>query len=319
MCHDVLNQHCYFYPRKCEIFGLAQILHDLLFCTVMLISLRTLSIFLFLVQLGYAFGSKKNSPPSSLNTGQMQGALYVDALSVPSPGEFFASINKVSRPNWTTLDHGGNAPVTTNRAQLALAIGVFVTNGFIAVEAQDGQQVKNMGRDMMALSKALGVSQTILSRGNNLVDFADDDQWDPLRNELEATENEVKSTMLGQQDHYLITLISAGSWLREIEIASEIIVNHYSQRGAALLQEPALAFHLASELESLPEKLRTDPLVLNVKETLNHLATLQKKEPYGLTKEDLGVLQLEIKKIVASISASDASPLSSKPALPPAL
>ncbi|MCF7729200.1 MAG: hypothetical protein K9M81_02410 [Chthoniobacterales bacterium] len=318
MGHDALNQHCYSDPRKCEIFGLAQILHDLLFCTGMLISLRTLSIFLFLVQLSHAFGSKKNSSSSSLNTGQMQGALYVDALSIPSPGEFFAAINKVSRPNWTTLDHGGNAPVTTNRAQLALAIGVFVTNGFIAVEAQDGQQVKNIGRDMMTLSKALGVSRTILSRGNNLIDFADDGQWDSLRNELEATENEVKSTMLDQQDHYLITLISAGAWLRELEVASEIIANHYSQRGAALLQEPDLAFHLAYSLEFLPNKLRADPLVINVKETLNHLATLLKKERHGLTKEDLSLIQLETKKIIAAISASDSSPLSLKPVSFPA-
>ncbi|MFZ4116382.1 MAG: hypothetical protein ACOYK6_06625 [Chthoniobacterales bacterium] len=280
----------------------------------MLISKRTILFFLILGQLGATFAAKKEESSSILTPAQMQSALYLDAMSIPCPGEIFAAINKVSRPNWTTLDRGGTAPVTTHRAQLALAVGVFVTNGYIAVEAQDGQQVKNIGRDMMSLSKALGVSQTILSRGNNLIEFADHNEWDSLRNELEATENEVKNTMVDQQDRNLITLTSAGAWLRGLEVASEIIVNHYSERGAALLNEPDLARHLASDLASLPEKLRNDPLVLNVKETLLHVATLLEKEHHGLTKADLSYIQAEAKKIVVDIGASDTSPLSPAPA-----
>lgn len=246
----------------------------------------------------------------ALSASQMQSAVYLDSMSIPCPGESFAAINKVSRPNWTTLDRGGNAPVTTRRAQLALAIGVFVANGYIAVEAQDGQQVKNIGRDMMAMSKALGVSQTILSRGNNLIEFADHNEWDSLRNELEATENEVKTTMIDQQDRNLVTLTSAGAWLRGLEVAAKIIAEHYSERGAALLEEPELARHLASDLEALPIKLASDPLVMNVKETLLQVATLLEKKHHSLTKEDLLFIQEEVKKVVADIGASDASPLS---------
>lgn len=257
--------------------------------------------------------AKKATDPSMLTAQQIQDAVYLDAMSIPCPGESFAAINKVSRPNWTTLDRGGSAPVTTRRAQLALAVGVFVTNGYIAVEAQDGQQVKNIGRDMMAMSKALGVSQTILSRGNNLIEFADHNEWDSLRNELEATENEVKTTMVDQQDRNLVTLTSAGAWLRGLEIVAGIIANHYSDRGAALLEEPDLARHLASELEALPDKLRNDPLVMKVKETLLHVATLLEKERHGLTKADLAFIQAEAGKVVIEIGTSDVSPFSPTP------
>ncbi len=269
-----------------------------------------------MIQLGNAFAAKKAESSLILTPQEMQGALYLDAMSIPCPGESFSAINKVSRPNWTALDRGGNAPVTTRRAQLALAVGVFVTNGYIAVEAQDGQQVKNIGRDMMAMSKALGVSQTILSRGNNLIAFADHNEWDSLRNELEATENEVKNTMVDQQDRNLVMLTSVGAWLRGLEVASEIIVNHYSERGAALLEEPDLARHLLSDLESLPDRLRNDPLVTKVKETLLHVATLLEKERHGLTKTDLIYIQEEVKKIVAEIGTSDASPFSPSVTVP---
>ena len=51
-------------------------------------------------------------------------------------------------------------PVTyRNRAQIALNLGGLIADGFIAVEAKDGQQVKNIGSDIIKLAKALGVSE----------------------------------------------------------------------------------------------------------------------------------------------------------------
>ena len=243
----------------------------------------------------------------SLTSSQMKEAVYLDAMSIPCPGEIFAAINKVSRPNWATLDRDGTAPVTTRRAQLALAVGVLVTNGYIAVEAQDGQQVKNIGRDIMTMAKALGVSQSILGRGNNLIQFADQNEWDELRDELEATENEVKITMIDQQDKNLVALTSAGAWIRGLQVASNIIANHYSLQGAALLNEPDLALRLAADLEALPEKLRMDPLVISTKATLTMVASLLKKEPHGLSKEALQLVQRETGKVVTAIITSDAA------------
>ena len=280
----------------------------------MLIRKRTLLFFALLGQLlgsfAIALAANTGSTAAMMKPEQIQDSIYLDSMSSPCPGEIFAAINKVSRPNWATLARGENAPITTRRAQLSLAIGTLVTNGYIAVEAQDGQQVKNIGRDIMTTAKALGVSQNILSRGNNLIEFADHNEWDALRNELEATENEVKTTMLEQQDRNLVTITTAGAWLRGLEVASGIIMNHYSPRGAALLEEPDLARHLASDLEALPDKLRTDPLVMQVKETLVNIATLLEHERHGLSKETLANIQAQAGKVVTAIGTSDASPLS---------
>ncbi len=239
-----------------------------------------------------------------LTSQQMKEAVYLDGISVPSPGEIFAAINKVSRPNWAMLAHGGTAPVTTNRAQLALAVGLLVTNGFIAVEAQDGQQVKNIGRDIMTLSKALGVSQNILSRGNNLIEFADHSEWDALRQELEATENEVKTTMIEQQDRNLVTLTSAGAWIQGVNVAAKIIGNNYSPEGATLLDEPLLARHLASDLEELSPKLKNDVLVARVRETLFEIATILEKQHHSLSKEVLIEIQDKASQIINIIESS---------------
>lgn len=269
--------------------------------TVSIRSVGRIVTFILVGQISFFSGILRAGDTTNLTSLQMQGAIYLDAMSIPCPGEIFAAINKVSRPNWSALARGGNAPVTTNRAQLALAVGILVTNGYIAVEAQDGQQVKNIGRDIMTMSKALGVGQNILSRGNNLIEFADHNQWDSLRNELEATENEVKTTMVEQQDRNLVTLTSAGAWLRGLEVAADIITKHYSTEGAALLCEPELARHLAADLEVLPEKLRSDLLVIRAKNTLNNVAALLEKERHAPSKETLLAIKADTEALIKAI------------------
>lgn len=239
-----------------------------------------------------------------LTSRQMKEAAYIDGISVPSPGEIFAAINKMSRPNWAMISNGGVAPTTTNRAQLALAVGLLVTNGFIAVEAQDGQQVKNIGRDVMTLSKALGVSKHILSRGNNLIEFSDHSEWDTLRQELEATENEVKTTMIEQQDRNLVTLISAGAWLRGLDVATKIIETHYSPEEAALLNEPALARHLVADLEKLSPKLKNDPFVMQVKTTLTEIAMILEKKDHHFSREVIVEIKEKTSHIIKVIETS---------------
>ena len=202
----------------------------------------------------WVLASASALPP--MTDAQRQGALFLDALSVPSPGEVFSALNKSCRPNWGALVTVATAPVTSDRSQLALAVGVLAANGYIAVEAQDGQQVKNVGREMMALAKALGVSQSLLGRGNSLIEFADSNSWDALADELEATENEVKTTMVEQKDRHLVTLTSAAAWLRGLEVASGVVLGSDTLQGSQVIGQPDLARQLASQLGSLPERMR---------------------------------------------------------------
>ena len=123
-----------------------------------------------------------------LSSDQMAKAAMSEAITVPTPGELFAALGKSGKINWSAQYR---APIPTtygNRAQIALNLGGLIADGFIAVEAKDGQQVKNIGSDIMKLGKALGVSEQLLSRGNSINEFAENNQWDTLQEELEATQ-----------------------------------------------------------------------------------------------------------------------------------
>src|ERR1043166_7102597 len=145
--------------------------------------------------------------PPRLPADQMAKAVQTEAISIPTPGELFAALEKPGKPDWSGQYRGPIPTTYRNRAQIALNLGGLIADGFIAVEAKDSQQVKNIGSDIIKLAKALGVSENLLRRGNSVNEFAEDDDWDTLQEELEATQNEVKSSMQSHSDQDLVKLI----------------------------------------------------------------------------------------------------------------
>src|SRR5881394_600382 len=190
-----------------------------------------------LLLLPIAAGVLIGAEPAKLAPDQMAKAARTDTITIPTPGELFAALQKPGKPNWTGAYR---APIPTtykNRAQLALNLGGLIADGFIAVEAQDSQQVKNIGSDVIKLAKALGVSQNILGRSNSINDFAETNQWGSLQEELEATQNEVKNSMQSHSDQDLVGFIHA-------------------------------------KLNDVSPDLRNDPLVKNVNDQLTNLEKL---------------------------------------------
>jgi len=150
----------------------------------------------------------------------------------------------------------------------------LIADGFIAVEAKDSQQVKNIGSDIIKLSKALGVSENLLSRGNSINEFAENNEWDTLQEELEATQNEVKSSMQSHSDQDLVILVSLGGWVRGTQVVSTAIMQNYDERSAKVLRQPALVSLIQSKIGEISPELRGDPLVKNVSEQLTGIGKL---------------------------------------------
>jgi len=206
--------------------------------------------------------------PPRLPPDQLAKAVRHDSISIPTPGELFAALEKPGKPNWSGQYRPPIPTTYRNRAQIALNLGGLIADGFIAVEAKDSQQVKNIGSDIIKLAKALGVSENLLRRGNSLNEFAENDEWDALQEELEATQNEVKSSMQSHADQDLVILVSIGGWVRGTQVVSASIVQNYDERSAKVLRQPALVGFIQSKLNAISGEVGGEPLVKDVKEQL---------------------------------------------------
>src|SRR6266516_5774640 len=214
------------------------------------------------------------SEPARLPAEQLAKAIRNDSISIPTPGELFAALEKPGKPNWVGQMRG---PVTTsykNRAQIALNLGGLIADGFIAVEAKDSQQVKNIGTDIIKLAKALGVSENVLSRGNSINEFAEKNEWSALQEELESTQNEVKTSMQSHRDQDLVILVSLGGWIRGTQVVSASIIKNYDERSAKVLRQPAVVNFIHAKMNEIGAELRNEHLVKTVNDQLSGLEKL---------------------------------------------
>lgn len=239
----------------------------------------------------------------AMTKDQMKSVVLSDSLTVPTPGEFFAAMDEQGPPNWTQLFSPIPAATTSSREQMALMLGILVADGYLAVEAQDGQGVKNTGKDIINLAKKLNVSQSVLSRGNSINDFVENNDWSALREELEATQNEVKISMTEQKDRDLVVLVTVAAWIRGTQVASGYISKNYSPSLAALLRQPAVVEYLLAELAKLPEKMRGDSLIMQIRKQLTDALTIvHTKDRSPLSEQSVNDLSALMTSLVTQIS-----------------
>lgn len=240
--------------------------------------------------------------PAPLSAEQMAQAARSDTITIPTPGELFAALSKPGKIDWQS-QYRGPVPVTyRNRAQIALNLGGLIADGFIAVEAQDAQQVKNMGGDIIKLAKSLGVSENILSRSSSITEFAENNDWSSLQEELEATQNEVKASMQTHQDQDLVILVSLGGWIRGTQVVTDSVLKNYNEATAKVLRQPALVAYIRSKIKGVSPTLRDDPLVKDVDDKLIDIEKLV-STPFGTApkEEEVRKLNVAVTKLMEEI------------------
>ncbi len=249
-----------------------------------------------------------NSEPDTLTKEQIDSSVALDAMTVPTPGELFAALTKQIKPTWSSQYRGPISTAYSDRAQIALNLGGLIADGYVAVEAMDSQQVKNLGRDILGLAKNLGISKEILARGNSITQFADDNDWSSLKEELEATQNEVKQALDALHDEELVTLLSLGGWVRGTQVVSGVVLKNFSGEAASILRQPALVSYLRGKLDKLSDKTKNIPLIKQLDaglDSIQHILSF----PLGETasKEDIQKLNDQAGALVKSMATKQNS------------
>ena len=244
--------------------------------------------------------------PAPLPPDQLANAIKTDALTIPTPGELFAALEKPGKPDWAG-QYRTPIPMTyRNRAQIALNLGGLIADGFIAVQAQDSQQVKNIGTDIIKLAKALGVSENVLSRGNSINEFAENSEWDTLHEELEATQNEVKASMQTHRDQDLVILVSLGGWIRGTQAVSAAVLKNYDEGSAKVLRQPAVVSFIKTRINDISPDLRNEALVKSVSEQLTGIEKLVAFQPgKGANLEEVRKLNEAVTKLMEEIQRKE--------------
>src|SRR3982750_1717673 len=200
---------------------------------------------------GLAICANAAQAPQQINISQL--STKVEDVVVPLPNEIFGALNKLGAVNWRAHVRSDKGPNFTERPRIALLLGAVIADGFIAVQAEDAETVKDIGQRVTTLAKGIGVGNSITPHGKAIVEAADKRNWNNVRRELDRTQNSVQQAMNEVHDEKLSQLVSLGGWLRGTEVLTAVVNKRYSTDGAELLHQPDPLNYFQMRLQSMPE------------------------------------------------------------------
>lgn len=223
--------------------------------------------------LGLATASAQE-PPRSIDLSKFPAAA-VDDVVVPVPSEIFNVLDKLGSPNWKAEMRDNLGKNTGNRAQVALLLGTIIADGFIAVEAEDSEKVKEIGQEVLTLADAINVRKAVISRSKSITEKADAKNWSAVRSEFDGALQDVRGAMEELGDDDLAQLVSLGGWIRGTEVLTSIVGKNYTPDGAELLNQPELVNYFTRRIDNMRNsRLKKEPLVGRVRKLLRDIKPL---------------------------------------------
>ncbi|MDD5199633.1 MAG: hypothetical protein PHC88_07490 [Terrimicrobiaceae bacterium] len=249
---------------------------------------------------------RAESAPDQIDLSKFPAAAVQDVV-VPVPSEVFNVLDKLGSPNWKGELRESLGKNSGNRAQVALLLGTVIAEGFIAVEAEDSERVKEIGRDVLDLSRAVGVEKAVVSRSKAIVDKADSRDWAGARRELDGALQDVRGAMNELNDEDLAQLVSLGGWVRGTEVLTSIVQKDYKPQRAELLHQPELLNYFDRRLDGMSPRLRKSGLVAQLKTMLDEIRPLIiEGEGRKISPQSVDRIHTVTSQMVLTITSSDA-------------
>jgi hypothetical protein len=214
-------------------------------------------------------------------------AKQLHGVAVPVPKEIFRSLDQFRDANWRAVKRPEVARWKSHgdQAQIATLLGVAIAEGFIAMEAEDSTEVKNIGNSVLALARGLGVEERALRRSRSIMDLTDKSKWTAARKEWDGVLSDLESGMIELRSAHLYQLVSLGGWLRGTEALSALVLQNYSPERSDLIRQPDLIDYLEKQLLAMSSDIQGRPMLVKLLDGIRRIRTLVESENGPLPKE----------------------------------
>ncbi len=224
--------------------------------------------------------SQGQDAPAVIDIGSAEAPI-VSSTVVPIPMEIFCALDKFGSHDWGRMVDDRVVEAGPDRGHTALLFGLVISQGFVAVQAEDKQEVMRLGQSVQRLAKLLGVGDAVDGRLKIISESLRDGSWDAVKQEFDRTRQTVLDTMAGMRDRELTTLVALGGWLGGTEVVAEILSADYSAEASDLLNQTGLLGQLIADFQQLPESIRQAELFAEVGTTLAKCQTLMVADASG--------------------------------------
>ena len=274
------------------------------------IMIRTSFRYLTVLALASAF-----YPTSALNAESTKAAVQefdpqafpgqvVDDVVVPVPSEVFSVLDKLGEPNWRQELRDVDFPKSSDRTKLALMFGLVVAEGFVSVQAEDKEKVKDIGREVIDLATALGLIKAVRPHAQAILDAADKEHWSAIRKEFDQTQKTVRDSMEQMKDVDLSQCVSMGGWLRGTASVTSVVGKNFSADRAELLNQPMLVEHFLATISKMGPSMKGHAIVSDISKGLTSILAKMEGAVDGFTKEAVSDIGKTCDDLLGAIKAA---------------
>lgn len=246
---------------------------------------------------------RAESPPAKIDLKSFP-ATEVDDVVVPVPSEVFNALDKLGTVAWRSELRQSFSKKREGRPQIALLLGSVIADGFLAVQAQDAERVKEIGKTVLDLARDINVRDVVLAHCNSIIEGADKRDWKLVRRELDHTQRDVRQAMDQLKDQELSQLVSIGGWIRGTEALTALVLRDYSPDRAELLAQPQLVRLFERQLGAMSPKNKSHALVEKIRTEMGNIKPIVTDDA-SLSKQVVEKLNGITRGLVKAISPTD--------------
>jgi hypothetical protein len=230
-------------------------------------------------------------------------------LGLPSPYDKFLGLDQVlrlSNDDWKAVygevERDVDAGKITTEADAALALGVKIADGVMAIKAKDVQALNDSSKQIEELAKKLGVKDEEMGRAKTVRADANKREWLKVFLELGFLQTDIMNALRAHGNAQQRSLIISAGWIQGLHYTAYVISKHYTGSNSNFLREPVLVKAMEEDLGKLPEPMNSLPKVATLIAELKTIhGTVDIPLDGSITKDSVEKLAAVAKDIVDKI------------------
>lgn len=218
--------------------------------------------------------------PANPGRKEPEEAETADRKALPSnPSELYARLSAATRPQWRQLYRPTVTRCLDCRQQAALGLGAVVADLFLAAQARDTQQVRNLIQDEETIEKTLGLVMPMADIRTEVLSAAEMSDWPLLNAAICKLTTGHRRHLREQKDESLAELSYIGEWLRALQICHAVAIQRELEDFELAVGSPSLFKEMTRRLNTLSNSATETNRCLRLLH--RRLAGLEKLWPEG--------------------------------------
>ena len=169
------------------------------------------------------------------------------------PAELYARLSEATRPQWRQLYRPTVTRCLEGRQQAAMGLGAVGADLFLAAQARDSQQIRNLLQDEETIEKTLGLIEPMAGLRTEVLGAAEQGDWKRLGAGIEKLSAGQRRHLRSQKDEPLADLVYIGQWLRALQTCHAVVMARQLSDQRLAIGDPALLVEMTRRLQALGE------------------------------------------------------------------